>query len=296
MGKLDTMKERYDQITIPEELNIRIQQEIQKSKKRQEEKRGADRSCRFKRVIRSVEAAAAAVCILFTAALNTSPAFAKEAGQLPVIGGLAQILTFRSYETEKDDIAVSVEIPSIEMIAEDTGITVDEINQEIFDRCSQYADDAVLRAEEYRTAFLETGGTQEEWAEHNIKIIVGYEIKQQSNDYLSFVVRGTESWTAAYSESRYYNMDLRTGELVTLEDMLGSNYVELVNESVSEQIDERQKAGEEFFTAEEGGFAGISEDAKFYINENNRPVIVFEKYEIAPGSSGEIEFEITRRN
>jgi hypothetical protein len=34
---------------------------------------------------------------------------------------------------------------------------------------------------------------------------------------------------------------------------------------------------------------------KFYINGNNRPVIVFEKYEIAPGSSGEIEFEITGR-
>ena len=33
MGKLDIMKERYDQITIPEELNFRIQQEIQKSRK-----------------------------------------------------------------------------------------------------------------------------------------------------------------------------------------------------------------------------------------------------------------------
>lgn len=243
-----------------------------------------------------MEAAAAAVCILFTAALNTSPVFAKEAGQLPVIGGLARILTFRSYETEKDNIAVSVEIPTIEMIAEDTGITVDEINREILDRCNQYADDAVLRAEEYRTAFLETGGTQEEWAEHNIKITVDYEIKQHNNDYLSFVVRGTENWTSAYSESKYYNLDLRTGEMVTLKDMLGSDYLELANESIKEQIAERQKAGEKFFTEEEGGFAGISEDAKFYINENNRPVIVFEKYEITPGSSGEIEFEITGGN
>ena len=36
MGKLETMKQRYDQITIPEELNIRIQQEIQRSRKQQE--------------------------------------------------------------------------------------------------------------------------------------------------------------------------------------------------------------------------------------------------------------------
>lgn len=141
--------------------------------------------------------------------------------------------------------------------------------------------------------FLETGGTLEEWAAHNIKIIVDYEIKQQSNDYLSFVVRGSENWTNAYGESQYYNLDLNTGKIVTLKDILGNDYVELVNRSIREQIAERQRAGETFFTAEEGGFAGISEDVKFYINGNNYPVIVFEKYEIAPGSSGEVEFEIT---
>lgn len=294
MGKLEAMKERYDQIIIPEELNIRIQQEIQKSRRQQEEKRRDDSRHKIRKMIRSIEAVAAAVCILFTAALNTSPVFAKEAGELPVIGGLARILTFRSYETEKDDIALSVEIPTIEMIAKDTGITVDEINEEILARCNQYADEAVQRAEEYRTAFLETGGTLEEWAEHNIKITVDYEIKRQNNDFLSFVVRGTENWTNAYSESRYYNLDLNTGKFVTLKDMLGDDYVELVNGSIREQIAERQRAGEAFFTAEEGGFIGISEAVKFYINGNNRPVIVFEKYEIAPGSSGEIEFEITR--
>lgn len=293
MGKLDEMKERYDQTDIPEELNVRIRQEIEMSRNKQAEKRGKGRSRRIKVIIRSMEAVAAAVCILFTAALNTSSVFAEEAGQLPVIGGLARVLTFRSYETEKDDIAVSVEIPTIEMIAEDTGIAVDEINQEILARCEQYADEALRRAEEYRTAFLETGGTQEEWAQHDIKITVDYEIKQQNGDYLSFVVRGTENWTTAYSESNYYNLDLRTGKMVTLKDMLGADYVEVANESIRKQIAERQKAGEVFFTAEEGGFAGISENAKFYINKNNRPVIVFEKYEIAPGSSGEIEFEIT---
>lgn len=292
MGRLEEMKERYEQIVIPEELSVRVQQEIMKSRKQQAEKNNTSHKYRFKKVIRIMEATAAAACILFTAALNTSPVFAKEAAQIPVIGGLARILTFQAYETEKDDIAISVEIPSIEMIAEDTGITVDEMNQEIFDCCSQYVEDAILIAEEYRTAFLETGGTPEEWAQHNIKITVDYEIKQQNNDYLSFIVRGTQNWASAYNECRYYNLDLNTGKYVTLKDMLGDDYVETVNSSIQKQISERQKAGETFFTAKEGGFTGISEATKFYINEKNRPVIVFEKYEIAPGSSGEIEFEI----
>lgn len=292
MGRLEQMKEWYDAILIPEELNDRIEKEIAKSRRQQAKKRSAMKKYRVKKAVRGAEAAAAAVCILFTAALNMSPVFAQEASQLPVIGGLARVLTFRAYETEQDDIAVSVEIPTIEMVAEDTGITTDAVNQEILARCSQYADEALMRAEEYRTAFLETGGTLEEWAEHKIKITVGYEIKQQNGDYLSFVVRGTENWTNAYNESKYYNLDLRTGQMVTLEDMLGSDYIEIANECINGQIAAGRDAGETFFTAEEGGFTGISEDARFYINEQNRPVIVFERYEIAPGSSGEIEFEI----
>ena len=39
MGKLEKMKENYGQIVIPEELNIRVQQEIQKSRKQQDGKR-----------------------------------------------------------------------------------------------------------------------------------------------------------------------------------------------------------------------------------------------------------------
>lgn len=291
MGKLEKMKEQYDNIAIPEELYARVQHEIMKSQTQQEKKTGVNHRY-IKQFIRSMGAAAAAVCILFTVLLNANPVYAKELADIPVIGSLARLLTFRSYETEENDIAVSVEIPSIEMIAEDTGIEADEINQEILDCCNKYAENAVLCANEYRDAFLETGGTPEEWAEHNIKVTVNYEIKQQNDDYLSFIVRGTDNWSNAYQESRYYNLDLNTGKLVTLQDMLGSDYVEIVNTGIREQILERQNAGETFFTAEEGGFTGITQDTKFYISKSNHPVIVFDKYEIAPGSSGEVEFEI----
>ena len=56
MGKLEAMKERYDQIMIPEELNIRIQQEIEKSRRRQEQKGRAGSRHRLRRTVRSMEA------------------------------------------------------------------------------------------------------------------------------------------------------------------------------------------------------------------------------------------------
>ena len=84
------------------------------------------------RGLRGGIAAAAAAVLVFTAALNTNTAFAESAGSLPVIGAVARVLTFRSYETEtEDDLKISVEIPSIEMIAEGTGNLADSVNEEI---------------------------------------------------------------------------------------------------------------------------------------------------------------------
>ena len=168
----------------------------------------------------------------------------------------------------------------------------DEVNAQIERMTVQYESEAVKRAEEYKEAFLETGGTQEEWEEHDIRIDVWYEIKNQTEDVLSFTVKGTESWTSAYAETRYYNLDLKNNEFLTLEDFLGQDYVEKANESIRAQIDERMQNGETFFTSEEGGFETIEADQSFYVNENGNPVIVFEKYAIAPGAMGEVEFEI----
>lgn len=38
MGRIMEMKERYEKIAIPEELHVRVQQEIMKSRRQQEEK------------------------------------------------------------------------------------------------------------------------------------------------------------------------------------------------------------------------------------------------------------------
>ena len=230
--------------------------------------------------------------ILFVTALNTNTAFAREISEIPVLGAVARIFTFRSYVEESDELKVSVEIPSLEMISEETNGLADSVNQEIHTLCEQYADEAVKRAEEYKKAFMETGGTQEEWEAHNIEIRVFYEIKSQTEDFLSFAVSGTENWTSAYSEKRYYNIDLKNEKLVTLEDILGEDYITIVNTDIQRQMQSREESGEVFFTPEEGGFTGISDDVKFYINESGNPVVVFGKYEIAPGSAGEVEFEI----
>lgn len=291
MNRMENAKKLYDEIPIPEELSKRVMWEVEKANQRR--KKADIQKRKGLRTWQKGLAAAAAVMAVFVTALNTSTAFAQNMGELPVIGAFARVLTFRSYETEtEDDLKISVEIPTIEMIAEGTGNLADSVNEEILAMCEQFADEAVERAKEYRTAFLETGGTEEEWAAHNIEIYVGYEVKSQTDKYLSVTVTGSENWTNAYSETRYYNFDLEKGRRVTLEDLLGENYRELAEESILSQIPEKEaETGMDFW---EQDFTGVTEETNFYINESGNPVIVFGQYEIAPGAAGEPEFEIVR--
>ncbi len=279
---MEKAKKKYDETEIPDELAERIQMEI----KRQDSKR---RKAVFWNLgFRRGLAAAAAAVVLFTTGLNTSTVFAETVGNLPVIGAVARVLTFRSYETEDEDLKISVEIPSIEMISEDFSDLEKSVNEEILRLCEQYAQEARTRAEEYRKAFLDTGGTEEEWAAHNIEIRVWYEVKSQTENYLSLAIIGTENWNNANNQIRYYNFDLKKGTLATLADVLGENYKQIADDAIRSQMEERKADGAIYFD----DFEGINEDTPFYINESGNPVIVFEAYEIAPGSEGQQEFEI----
>lgn len=281
MKSMEEAKRKYDEIPIPSELSKRVGKEIERANMKRK------KILVFRRRVQKGTAAAAAVVVLFTAALNTNTAFAETAGQLPVIGPVARVLTFRSYQTEEEDLKISVEIPTIEMISEDMNGLEQSVNEEILALCEQYAQAAKIRAEEYRQAFLDTGGTEEEWAAHNIEIKVWYEVKSQTDEYLSLAIMGTENWSSAYSETKYYNFDLKEGKLVTLQDILGDEYQQIANESIQNQM----KENSEIYWDD---FEGIQEDTPFYLNESGNPVIVFEKYEIAPGSEGQQEFEIKR--
>ena len=46
---------------------------------------------------------------------------------------------------------------------------------------------------------------------------------------------------------------------------------------------------------QEDALPDITEETSFYMNEAGNPVIVFEPYEVAPGSAGVQEFEIKAR-
>lgn len=274
----------YDQICVGEEMKSDLRRMKMKKTK-----------MLYYRDIKVAGIAVAASCLLFIGFVNGSTAFAASVEGIPIIGSFAKLVNFRSYSEETDDYAISVSIPAVIESSDRNSAYSDDRNAEIVKLCEQYAADAKERALEYRKIFLETGGTEEEWKEHDITITVDYEIKNESSEYLSFVIYGYESWLSSEAVTYYYNLNVTTMQYVTLEELLGKNYIDFINEQIKQQIKERQEKGSEvFFTQEEGGFETISEEQNFYINNAGNIVIVFGKYEIAPGAMGNVEFEIVR--
>lgn len=86
-----------------------------------------------------------------------------------------------------------------------------------------------------------------------------------------------------------YNIDIKSGNKVMLKDLFeeGYDYKTYINEEISKEI---SKHPEYYFTGKEG-FNGIKEDQSFYIRDN-KIVIHFPYYEIAPYVTGMPEFQI----
>lgn len=291
MGELEKSKEEYMKIEIPKELNEMVQNTIENErKKRANEKK---KSGMVWKAVGGTVAAAMAVVIV---GLNTSSAMAMSAKQIPGLGPVAKVLTFRHYETKKGDTAVKTEIPGVTIqraTVKEKAFT-NAINSQIQKECDAYVNGAVKRAKEYRKAFLETDGTEKEFAQKHIKINVSYEVKSHTKDSVSFVVSGTESWVSAYASTQYYNLNLNNLSYLTLQDVLGDNYIAIANKSIKAQMKtlEDMDKNVTFWDESDGGFKSINSDTDFYINEKGLPVVVFGKYEVAPGFMGNVEFVI----
>lgn len=280
-------KEKYAVVEIPPELSQIVQNEIDRNKEKavKQSKLYLHRHVE-KAVIRFV----AILFLILFVGVNTNETFAATLNQIPVIGNFFRVITFQEYKERNSDYSTNVKMPGL--VTGDTQYD-DFINSEINAKCQEYIDCASGRIGEYKEAFIATGGTEEEFEQKNIDIVVDYEIMYQTSKYVSFIIYESESWNSSYLQTHYYNLDLERKEYITLKDLLGDNFIALVNEAIEKDIRQREENGETYFSVEEGGFQTISDTTNFYINEAGNPVIVFEKFEIATGSMGRPEFEIS---
>ena len=279
MKEFEKLKSEYENTPIPEELNDRVQAGIRQGRQQ-----------RGRRVWKRSLGSVAACFVVLVGVLNLSSTVALAAADVPVLGGLFQILTVRNYETEQDGIDYSVNVPGVESDAD----LAQRVNAEIQERVDALTAKAQQDWEDYKAAFLATGGTEEELGDREMNVIVDYDIKSQTDTTVSFTVDFAEGWVASMQERYCYNLNLAEDRDITLADVLGEDWVNLCNTAVENYIAANTDAdgGSLFFTPEQGGFTTVDAATSFYIGEDGAPVLVFPEYSIAAGAMGIVEIPV----
>ena len=131
---------------------------------------------------------------------------------------------------------------------------------------------------------------------NDLKPTIPYEMQSRyvltnNKEILSFYIDYYQFSGGAHgiTTRNMYNINTNTGSKVILKDLfqVGYDYQTFINNEIYKQIN---KNPEYYFTGKEG-FQGIKEDQGFYI-KNDKIIIHFPSYEIAPYVTGMPEFEI----
>jgi hypothetical protein len=127
---------------------------------------------------------------------------------------------------------------------------------------------------------------------HPYTLNIAYELKSDGSGNpagvisLMVITEGSEGGTSMPRIDTYNVNNVDEAQLVTLSDLLGTNYKEKLDADI---LAEMKKNSDEYFLEE---YKGTSVEQSFYIDKGNL-VIVFPKYSIAPGYVGSPEFRFS---
>ncbi len=127
---------------------------------------------------------------------------------------------------------------------------------------------------------------------------ITHEILRDDAGYLSIRFDATLNAGGSGQYSRCFTLDKQSGRLVQLSDLAGEDYIKVISAEILRQMEEQVGAGKaNYFIpggiwSEDECFKQIAPDQNFYIDGEGGLVIVFDEYEVAPGSMGMPEFVI----
>lgn len=278
--KLEQLRIEYMNIPIPAELNDRIEKALREGKKMINKK---------KHINRILTAAASLVVVFsaFTVGLNSNEAFAKTMSEVPVLGNIVRVLTFREYKFNKDGFDANIETPKIEGLENQE--LQNSLNEKYYTENKELYEQFVNDMEEIKAA----GGG-------HLGVDSGYVIKTDTDKILSVGRYYVNTVGSSSTTFKYDTIDKENEILITLNSLFkDDSYIDIISRNIKEQMVEQAKEDENKTYWVEGvnmdmpdTFEKIREDQNFYITADNKLVISFDKYEVAPGYMGVVEFEI----
>lgn len=292
---LNDIKQDYQNIKIPENLKKQVEVSIQQAKADNEKETasrpGTDKKHASKflfyltRGIGGVAAAVFALAVL----TNSSASIAHAMEQIPVLGAIVKVVTFREYKHSENQMEADIKIPEVQ-VADSDGETLEDATKTMNDNIQAYTDEIIAA---YEADVKASGGEGTE------AVNLDYEVVTDNDKLFSLRFQQTTVMAGANQSEKIYHIDKTTGKMITLKDLFqdGADYKTPVSENIKEQM-RAQMAQDEMKTywldsdMPEWDFQEISDTVNFYVNESGKLVIVFDEYEVAPGYMGIVTFEI----
>lgn len=242
--------------------------------------------------LRRVSIAVAAVLAVFIALPNISPSIAFALDDIPGLGAIVKVITFRDYQYNGERYNAEVSVPKV--VTENGGNgaadnqaarSAGEINNEIDTLTNQLI-------EEFKTELEADGeGAQE--------LYINSQVVTNTDTWFTLKLILYEGAGSGSQWYEYYHIDKRTGQRVDLSGLFkdGSDFVKVISDNIQAQMVQRMANDENqvyWVNSEvpEWDFKEIKTDQDFYFAADGNIVITFDEYEVAPGCMGCPEFEI----
>lgn len=277
--KLQELEKQYMKVPIPKELDFVVEKALKQGRKKKK-----NRTPQW--VLGS-----AAAAMLFTAGLNVSPAMARTLSEIPVVGSVIKVLTWTEYEVAEDTYDANIKVPSIENLEnQDLANTLNE----------KYRAEGKTLYDEF---IADVGDLKAQGGGH-LGIDSGFEIKTDNEQILSIGRYVVNTVGSSSTVMEYDTIDKENEILITLPMLFkDQHYIETISENIKEQMRTQiaESNQDKVYWVKGAGladeelmeeFTTIKPDQQFYISDKGKLVISFDKYEVAPGYMGVVEFEI----
>lgn len=279
---LQQLKKNYMDVPIPVELDFIVKKSLEDNGVKITNSRA-----NFKGIKIAAASIVAAVA-LFTVGVNSSPVFAASLSNVPVVGSIVKILTFREYTVNEDSYNADIKVPSIQGL--ENKDLENNLNDKYLTENKKLYEDFMADMEDMKSN-----------GDGHLGVSSGYVVKTDNDRLLSIGRYVVNTVGSSSTTMKYDTIDKQSEILITLPSLFkNDSYVNIISENIKKQMIEQNKADENKFYWVEGIekdmnmelFEKISKDQNFYINSEGKLVISFDKYEVAPGYMGVVEFVI----
>ena len=233
---------------------------------------------------RKIASLAAGILLFFLVVLpNISVSYAQALEKIPVVGDLVQVLCIRTYTRDENQHHLEAQVPSVNdaqnpQASELINKNVNELTSLVIQKFYQEVD------------FSQGNGVG--------SFHINYEVLENSPEWFTLKLNVDEARGSTDSYVRYYHIDRTKGIYVQFSDLIEKKNFPNLRKMILDQMEEQMQADPSLVflrdsNQSEESFAQLDEDQSFYFTSSGDMVIVYDRYEVAPGYMGCPEFTLS---